>query len=164
MIRWKTCLHEAAHVVAASVLLNDERVAAVVFSGGGLAFIDVPDPLRTVDQALAIAAGTAAESLAETNAPPQAEPATAAAVRVDVPKERSAHAVLMSDLKAARPDAERIAAWCIMGHPNDPDRWKSRYVWIHHEASLFVRNHATEIVKIASRLYTGGIVTLNKET
>ena len=163
-VRWQVCLHESGHVVAASVLLNDERGAAVVFSGGGLAFIDVPDPLCTFNQAMAIAAGHAAESLAETNAPPQETPAPAAVVREDAPKGQSAHATLMADLKASRPDADRIAAWCILNHPKDPDRWKSRYVWLHREAGLFVRNHAAEIVNLASRLYAGGIVTLNKET
>jgi hypothetical protein len=158
MNRWRTCLHEAGHVVAARVLLKDAGAAAVVLDAGGLAYIDVPDLLLTCDHALAVAAGPAAESLADVYTPPTEAPDPAAVVSGDAPASKSLHASFAADLRAGASDAVRLARWCCERCPNEPDRWARRHVWITHEAGFFVRNHAQEIASIATRLYARGIV------
>jgi len=70
--RWKTCLHEAGHAVAGRHLLKRATGAAVFGNGSGVANLgngaDVPVSFR---EAMAAAAGEAAESLADKYAPPE---------------------------------------------------------------------------------------------
>lgn len=157
MTRWKTCVHEGGHMTAAAVLLGDTASAAVVLASGGLAYIDTPDPLRTFPQALAVAVGPAAESLADVHPAPEAEPTPAPLVRADAPPEQSAHAALTAELRAGQPDAARLARWCCECCPHEPQRWARRHAWIQREARRFVQDHAQEIVTVATRLYARGV-------
>lgn len=163
MTRWRTSCHEAGHLVAAAVMLKDTTGVAVVLASGGLAFIDTPDPLRTFNEALAVAAGPAAEALADVHPAPETEPTPAPLVQADAPPQQSAHASFTADLRAGQPDAIRLARWCCESCPDSPDRWVRRHAWIHREAGFFIRDHAQEIVSVATRLYVRGVFTLRRQ-
>lgn len=157
--RWRTCLHEAGHAVAASRLLK--RVAtAVVFDGHrGAAYYDRNYPaLRTFDEALATAAGHEAESLADRHDTPEIEPGPA--LEVAYPEQAKP---LIAQIGQSVPDAVAIARWCIAGIEAQPERWANRFYWLHREARIFVARHREEIVKTATVLFGRGITTLPAE-
>ena len=133
--RWKTCLHEAGHAVAGFRLLKRTVKAAVYEAGVGAAYLDIEAAIpRTFEEALAIAAGPAAEELAEHHAPPQVSPPP--------PPLTSTHphviAPLVAQLRQSPRDAVAIAHWCIGGIEEAPERWTNRFHWIRREAGLFV--------------------------
>jgi hypothetical protein len=155
-IRWRVCIHEAGHAVAGRQLLKC-TVRTVVFDDGiGAADIGIDTTaLRTFEEALAVAAGPAAEFLAEKCAPPQVPPS--APLETLYP-ERALP--LKAQLQKAPSDAVAIARWCIRGIEKEPDRWANRFHWIHREARIFVARHHQEIVEVATDLFTERILTL----
>jgi len=161
--RWRASLHEAGHLVAACHLLDDKTASAVVLDAGGLAYIDVADPLRTFDQAVAVAAGQAAASLAGNHAPPTERPEPVPLVLPHLPANESDYAAIAADLRAGEPDAERVARWCTRGCPADPGRWARRYTWVHYTADCLVRDYVAEIIEHARRLFLTGRTTLSQE-
>ena len=68
--QWRTCLHEAGHAVAGWVLLGDTARAVVFDDGCGAAYIGGEAGVDSFERVLIAAAGPAAESLAEQQAPP----------------------------------------------------------------------------------------------
>jgi hypothetical protein len=72
-------------------------------------------------------------------------------------------AALKKGLRESLPDASAIARWCTAGVEGQPERWVSRFHWIHREARLFVAAHREQIVQTAAILYARGIVTLPAE-
>jgi hypothetical protein len=159
MFRWRTCLHEAGHAIAGR-RLSDRVVRAIVFddnSGGAYINSERAIPV-TFDEALAIAAGREAESLAGKYDPPQAPP--------EAPlEEKHPEAVkdLKEQLRASLPDARAIAYWCVGGVEEQPERWVNRFHWIRHEAWLFVAGYQRQIVEAATGLFVRGIITLPAE-
>jgi hypothetical protein len=159
--RWETALHEAGHVVAGTLLLRDTKCGAVVLeSAGGMAFINVSEPLRTFNEALAIAAGSAAGELADRYPVPATEPAPVPAVRKDASPHQTSYPALSA--MPSIPDSVRLARWCCEQCPDEPDRWAKRHVWIQREAEFFVRDHAQEIVAFATQLYVHGFFTQSR--
>ncbi len=157
--RWKTAIHEGGHAVAGAILNGGcELTGAVVLEAGGLAFIDAPDPLGSFEQALAVAAGPAAEALSERYAPPRSRPRPSAVVSGDAPSRQSCHAALTADLRAAVTDAVRLARWCCESCPDEPERWVSRRYWVQREAEILVRRNAGRIVRAAEILYRSGVL------
>lgn len=155
--RWRVCLHEAGHAVAGRLVLK-RGVRAVVYDDNvGGAYVDVSIP-RTFEEALVIAAGPAAESLVEKYPAPEVPPPPALKTTY-----RKTTAPLMADLRQSPSDAAAIARWCIGGVEGQPERWSSRFYWIHREADLFVTRHQGEIVDAATGLYQRGIVTLEAD-
>ena len=157
--RWRTCLHEAGHAVAGQALSTRPVKAAVYDDNLGAAYLDFSGVPRTFEEALAVAAGPAAEELAELHAPPQATPPVALAVAYP---ERTGP--LMAQLRESLSDTVAIARWCIGGIENQPDRWAKRPCWIHREARFFVSQHQHEIVEVAKRLFGTGLATLPVES
>ena len=157
--RWKTSLHEAGHAVAGRVAMKRTVRAAVYEAGIGAAYLDIESVPRTFEEALAVAAGPAAEALAENHMPPQASPPP--------PPLTTTHAYavapLVAQLRWSPRDAVAIARWCIRGIEDQPDRWAKRFYWIRREADIFVARHRQEIVDVAADLYEQGIVTLEAE-
>ncbi len=157
--RWKTCVHEAGHAVAGRVMLKRTVKAAVYDAHHGAAYLGRDDATpRTFEEALAVAAGQAAEVLADGHAPPQESPPPP--LTMTYPE---AVAPLMAQLRQSPRDSVSLARWCIRGIEDQPERWTKRFYWIRHEADLFVARHREEIVAIASQLYERGIVTLEAE-
>ncbi len=155
--RWKTCLHEAGHAVAGRRLLKRTVTAAVYEDDMGAAYLGAEDAIpRTFEEALSIAAGPAAEALADVHAVPQVSP-PAPALTVTYPESATP---LVAQLRQSPPDHVAIARWCIGGVENQTERWANRFHWIHREAELFVARHQQEIVDAAEGLYTDGIITL----
>jgi len=161
--RWQVAVHEAGHLVAAEVVLNDKGGAVIVDVNGGTegqACVDVGNPPRSFKEALAIAAGMEAERLAGFYDAPTLPPKSVHTVRpvaMDVPQERSSHASIVPSTNSGPSDAERIARWCCEHHPYKPEVWVSRYHWAHCTARLFVRKHARAILDAARELYLTGV-------
>ena len=156
--RWRVCLHEAGHAVAARRLLHCTAKAMIYEDGFGAAYYGNGCIPKTFDDVLAIAAGPAAESLFEQFAPPTFAPAPP--VQVTYPE---AGSELRAQLRESVPDAKAIARWCIAGIEKQPERWVNRYYWIGREASLLVVRYAQEIVETATGLFAHGIITLPAE-
>ena len=157
--RWRTCLHEAGHAVAGRALLGD-TARAVVFGDdcGGAYLGSDASALATFEQALAVAAGPAAEMLASRYTPPDGAPAKALETAYGEPA-----AALRKELRESPTDAAAVARWCIAGVEDQPERWVNRFHWIHREARLFVAGHRDQVVETAAALYGRGIVTLPAE-
>lgn len=157
--RWRVCMHEAGHAVAGRAALK-RAVRAVVYDDNvGAAYLGIADASpRTFEEALAVAAGPAAEALADKYVPPQVPPPVALeAAYPELAKP------LIAQLRQSPSDAVAIARWCIRGVEKQPERWANRYNWIHREARIFVARHQQEIVDIATGLFTRGIMTLPVE-
>lgn len=159
LARWRLCLHEAGHAVAGRVLLSNTARAVVFDDGCGAAYMgDDRTGADGFERVLAIAAGPAAESLADRYTPPESAPAPA--LEATCPE---LAAELKRDLGQWPTDEQRIARWCIAWIEDQPERWVNRFHWIHHEARLFVAAHEGQIVQTAAVLYGRGIVTLPAE-
>ncbi|HOI54183.1 MAG TPA: hypothetical protein PLP01_02935 [Phycisphaerae bacterium] len=160
LARWRLCLHEAGHAVAGRVLLGNTARAVVFDDGCGAAYMG-NDRTGTdgFERVLAIAAGPAAESLADRYTPPESAPAPA--LEATYPE---LAAELKRDLGQWPSDEQRIARWCIAWIEDQPERWVNRFHWIHHEARLLVAAHEGQIVQTAAVLYGRGIVTLPADT
>jgi hypothetical protein len=157
--RWKTCLHEAGHVVSGKVLLKHTSRAIVFGDGGGVADVGGEGGVPFLfEDALTTAAGGAAESLADLHPVPDLPlPVPLEVVYPDVvePKRLAVRKMMTDEVAVAR--------WCIAGIETQPDRWANRFHWIRREARLFVARHQREIVEVATVLFGRGIVTLPAE-
>jgi hypothetical protein len=153
-------LGAAGHAVAGRHLLRRTARAVVFDDPCGLADLGgnggVPASFL---EALAVAAGPAAEALADLNAPHEAPlplPLEVAYAEQVKP--------LREKLQHCMPDHIALARWCIGGIEKQPDRWANRHNWIHREARIFVARNREEIVEIARRLFPNGLATLSVET
>ena len=159
-------LHEAGHAIAALILLDAAEVVAYVEDDRGHAHIHTSHPPANFGEAVAIAAGPAAEALApwvDLGPPPIAggsrragEPATMAeAIAFD------AERTVARSIDWTPTDAERIAAWCTGSAwlAEHPDEWAERHRDVQRAAQRFVREHRSAIVDLAQRLYCNGIAT-----
>jgi hypothetical protein len=106
-------------------------------------------------EAMATAAGKAAESLARKCAPPQ--------VPLPVPLETAypeAAGPLMDRVTGLMTDDTAIARWCIEGREGEAHMWARRHDWVRAAAEDFVAEHQQEIVEVAERLFGRGIMTI----
>jgi hypothetical protein len=150
-------MHEAGHAVTGRVAMK-RAVRAVVYDDNvGVAYLAIDGAIpRRFEEAVAVAAGPAAEALADLHTPPEESPPSPPLAATHP------HAVapLVAQLRQSPSDAAAIAQWCIRGIENEPERWTKRFYWIHREAQIFVARHRREIVDVATGLFTCGIVTL----
>ena len=154
--RWRVCIHEAGHAVAGHQLLKCTARTVVFDNGVGAADIGVDTTdLRTFEEVLAVAAGPAAEFLAEKCALPDVPPF--APLETLYPTNAIP---LKAQLQKSPSDAVSIARWCIRGIEQQPDRWANRFHWIHREARILVARHQQEIVELATDLFAKGLTTL----
>jgi hypothetical protein len=153
--RWKTCLHEAGHVVAAKRLLGHATGAVVFDDGSGAAYVGGEEAPVGFKDARVRAAGPAAEKLADQYPPPD--------MPVPVPLE-VAYPETAGPLKAEIPtllsDAEIIARWCIQGHEAEPNLWTLRHGFVTTSAEDYLAEHQQEVVEIATVLFGRGILVL----
>ena len=155
--RWRCSLHEAGHLVVGLVLSPPAKrglVGAVVLDGGGgLAY--APLGLRSIDEMTMVAAGKAAEKLAERVKPPGPAPRAGAL-------ERTVSGTVVADVKADCAagvlDHVTLARWSIQGVEDHPGQWMKRHSLVHYHAGLLVNEHAIRIVRGADILYATGIL------
>jgi hypothetical protein len=154
--RWRVSLHEAGHAVAGRHLLRRTARAVVFDDPCGLADLGGEGAVpASFAEALATAAGPAAEVLAEHHAPPESP----LAVPLEVTYAEEVKP-LREKVSRCMPDHIAVARWCIGGIEKQPDRWAKRYNWVHREARILVARHRQEIVEPARRLFERGLVTL----
>jgi len=157
--RWRTCLHEAGHAVVGRVLLGHTTRAAVFEDGWGVADVGDGGGVPTSPEAaITVAAGPAAEALADRFPPPEA-----AQVQPSPPLEArypDRAASLKADLRTTMLDDVAIARWCIAGFESRPLRWTRQYEWVYQQADALIRRRRREIVSVAKRLFAEGLATL----
>lgn len=158
--RWRIRLHEAGHAVAGYRLANQKVLAVVFDSNHGAAYPDgYEGHVVTVEDAIFIAAGQAAESLAHSYPEPRVEPAAPLATTYP-----EVAAVLMNQIRAESvSDAVILAQWAIRHVEDRPHRWARNYYLLVNKAEAFVREHQQEIVEVAAGLYARGIITLQAD-
>lgn len=158
--RWRTCLHEAGHAVAALGLLGAERAGAVIWRGGGAADVggdDGADP-PSFRSAVVAAAGRHAERLAIECPAPRSRPAKLER-RPDTARTM---ARLSSEAAAALSDDDAIRAWSMAGPGLDWRQWRRRLVTTHWAARQFVREHQVAIIETARELYRRGVISIER--
>lgn len=132
---WFTCCHEAAHVVAALILLNAPSVMACVFDGReGASLLPRSAGLK---RAIVISAGEAGSALARRHLPPSFHPMF---FECDA----------ACDFATSQPTDEVLLAECC-GKACTPSRKAIR-----RRAKQFVRDHERQILKVATWLYANG--------
>lgn len=165
--RWKTALHEAAHVCAARALngWNTSTDAKVSESGRGVA--SMPFGLTPFNSAAVSAAGIYGEKLAaifpapaRRRRPPMPPPGfTAARIRAEAAKE-SAEKAAREGYARGNNDDEQIARFCISLHPESPDEWRMAFDRVHATARQAVWEHQAEIQRLALKLFHSGYVEI----
>ena len=159
--RWQTALHEAGHGVAAIVLHGQCRGLALYVDGGGLAAFD---GLNGNPLAYAIAAGPAAERLAERIPMPTETPAELKLLTVDELESLPICATapfLAAQMarevrKGSDSDDVSLANWAIAGAASSPGSWAGKVAHAHRMAKMIVTRHTDAIVRVATKLLLTG--------
>lgn len=156
---WPLCLHEAAHAVAAVHLLDVPVARATIGAGWGVADTgaDTNDP-PTFRAAVVSACGSAAERLARLHPPPPRPPRTAEGIAPATARG------LAADVVTLPTDDDAVARWCLDANRQDWRTWRRRLLTVRWAARQFVNQHAHEIVAVARRLYSRGVVSIGRET
>jgi hypothetical protein len=151
---WHACLHEAAHLVSANVLLN-KAGTALVFADATGAAIAVGGVPASFKEAIVAAAGIYGDVMAVTHPPPtEGEP-----VPAEVADPQAAQQVLAVHGQGLS-DRQAVVQWCVQDHETEPKSWAERYEWVMSATEEFVEEHSQEILDIAAASFARGIVTL----
>jgi hypothetical protein len=161
--RWRIACHEAGHCIAA-LELGGTCNGAVLTAAGGQAFVD---GLYADRQAFMVAAGPAAESIADRYEPPAAvsvvSPAELASASLQDVDRDLATACSFADLeslpRSAASDSHKLALWSITGREEEPESWAGRVAFAKRVAAEIVNKNARAIVEIAKSLYVAGRLT-----
>ncbi len=166
---WRTCLHEAAHVVVARALnyWNTSVSARVDFIEGGGAAI-MPRGLSHSGEAAATAAGQYGGKLIRFFPAPRRRPIrlppkdTTEAKRARALREVQAEAarLLRKQALTTGSDEKQVARFCIYFNLTDPKDWTWRFRRIHATARLEVWRHRHEIRKAAVTLFHEGEIVI----
>ena len=165
--KWRSCLHECAHVLAGVLLLKRTSRALVFSGGGGVADIGGTSAVPQCEgEAIAAAVGEIAGLLSAKHPPPEVPEVAGVegggmlpCVDVERP-EAAARIVAAMDSKESLSDEEAVARWCILGCETRPYRWRRRYEWVVDRSHEFVSSHEREIVGLARKLFVWGSLTL----
>jgi len=160
-MRWKTAIHEAGHCITAIILGGQCHRLAIHHTGGGIAFVTGLSPF---DHAVMVAAASEAETLLADSPPPEREPSPES---FDVPDpiseltatEKLEHIAAKHPVNKSPTDEHCIAQFCIRGLESEPERWAQRYHLIHHIAAQVVRDHRDAILRVATELFTRGVLS-----
>lgn len=156
--RWTVAIHESGHIVAGYVLGATLYSAEIVNHCGAASY----NGLCRFDDAMAIAAGPAAEEAFADVPPPATDPAP-----VDLPQlaqRRAAGAPPHSTILATNPlgiwvsDARRLAEWATYGIEDEPERWAGRVYASRVYGDRIVRDHAELVLKVARELFHRGLL------
>tara|TARA_R110002049_G_scaffold47902_1_gene138362 strand:- start:53790 stop:54344 length:555 start_codon:yes stop_codon:yes gene_type:complete len=158
--RWLVSCHEAGHAIAALELGGETNGVILTGNGGGMA---LSDDLHGDREAFVVAAGPAAEYLAEHHDAPDAPittPDQVAATDIPADSHRDFATVCMfADLPTPRssmPDDVRIARWAIAGRESDPDCWAERVDFAKYVAAKIINANTDRIVAVARQLFVRG--------
>jgi len=153
---WRVALHESGHLLAAVALCGRRNVKAVLHpAGGGEADIQIGAIPRSLPEAVALAAGQAAESLADAHPAPPLTP-------FDAPLWPSTLAALTGSptpppaLPIVWSDSAGIGFWAVQRYLHHPDRWADEAQYVRGQADAFCRRNAARIVEVATELYANG--------
>lgn len=160
--RWSTACHEAGHGVA-SLALGGQCNGLLLHVDGGAAFVD---GLFQDREAYMIAAGPAAERLANEFDVPACEPIPLDEVASNPPTEGDrtfAQWTTVANVpgvnRGSVSDERNLALWAITGRESEPDTWTRRLALARHVADQIVQQNATAIVRIATALFQKGALT-----
>lgn len=152
--RWTTALHESGHAVAA-IALGGRCCGLVLFDdASGQAHLS---ELLSDREAFSIAAGQAAEQLAEIHAAPECSltvavetlPQTSEFLCTQLAKGEDVHNEFVSDSRL-------LALWAIQGLEDQPESWAGRVAHAHRIAAEIVERNAAAIVRVAESLFVCG--------
>lgn len=154
--RWKTAIHESGHALAA-IVLGGKCLGIVLYpDGGGQTHFT---ELLGDREAFAIAAGQAAERLAQSYAAPECLPTA----EIETVHLRESSPFLACQLskgsdvhKEFVSDDRYIALWAIGGNESEPERWVARVAHAHRVAVQIVETNAAAIVRVAAELFVRG--------
>ncbi len=159
--RWRVCMHEAAHAVAARSLNTwDCKASATIRADGGGGAAVLPAGLSAFDCAVAVAAGGHAEALGfdapkrrRRTAMPQGFTVESVRSRAGRDVQSAAAVKMHHEAMASGTDGERIAMYCVSLHPSEPDEWVAAHGRIHVEARRVVWLLRHEIKRVALTLF-----------
>jgi len=158
--RWRISLHEAGHAVAARRLLNDNHILALLKPGGGGVALCGNGGCDSVEDAIMLNCGGAAESLRFCFAPPELTE-----TELSARTEARATGARLAEKNEQRNDEEesdwdKIRAWFKTLLPGEQDALDEQ---IDAGTLNFVRLHADEIVEVAWRIFCDGYTILDHE-
>jgi hypothetical protein len=161
--RWKIALHESGHAVSA--IVRGGRCDGVALLDDDSGLCQTGELLGNRD-AYCIAAGPAAERLAEEYPAPDCTPPESRTLTVDeieqLPLFDTARLVACQMAKTAdtrrkfSSDDRLLAEWAISGNESDPESWAGRVAYAHEMAAEIVRHNAATIARIAEQLFVRG--------
>ena len=154
--RWKVALHEAGHLVVACITSKRYFAGAQILFNECAPCAYLPEQDDDFLSAAAVAAGRAAEALAEQHDPPwvpmyRGKP-------LPEFRTRAVRKALTSDRRTSMPDPVFLARWAIAHVEDEPLRWAQRLRWIYRVAEHYVGEHAAAVLALARILYVQGIV------
>lgn len=148
--RWRLAVHEAGHAVAVVHLLGVPSTAAIAGEKhNGVTFYKATAGAAAFREAVVAAVGACAGRLAAKHRRPGV-PEISTSGLADA---------LSDEALPGTDDEDYLRAWCC----TDPLNWRrirERLLTVRWAARCFVREHADEIVEVAKRLWTDGVVTL----
>lgn len=145
--------------MAALHLLDANVARAALGAGWGVADTGGGDhDPPTFRGAVVSACGSAGERLARQYPPP---PLPARTVESIAPATAGRMAAHVAGLPS---DDDAVAAWCLDADRLDWRTWRCRLVTVKWAARRFVNEHAHEIVAVARRLYSCGVVSIGRDT
>ena len=172
--KWKTALHEAAHMQVALLLTHDllrPAVSATLLSEGRTSGIAAcAGQLTPFAKATMAAAGSYGGKLVDQWPRPRSHYRKKQLLERQL--EQSAKGELTAEsvrkvfagFKGGPSDAEIVANFCTSFEPDNPKDWAKRYKRVHAKARLTVYNHRAAIREIATELYLTGIYHRGAET
>jgi len=159
---WALCLHEAGHA-AAIIALGGKFVQAAVLEACGVTEFVLAS--GSVERCFQVAAGPAAEKLAEIFPVPPGQPGKAEFLR-SIEAEHGENNPIRAELdrkfEETPSDDRQVALWSITGHEADDWSWLERSRWARYHADAIVHQKAATIVRIATELWTAGFVTADR--
>ena len=172
--KWRTALHEAAHLQTA-ILLTHELLrpavsATLVDEGATSGIASCAGQLTPFNEAVMTAAGNYGSKLV--NEWPRPRSHYRKRQLLERQLEQSARGELTAEsvrkvfenFKGGPSDAEIVAKYCTAFEPNNPSDWALRYEQVHKKARLLVWTHREAIRAIATELFLTGLYHREAET
>ncbi|MFA7174748.1 MAG: hypothetical protein WC340_15325 [Kiritimatiellia bacterium] len=172
--KWRTALHEAAHLQTALLLTHDLLRPAVsatlVVEGATSGIASCAGQLTPFNEAVMTAAGTYGGKLVNEWPRPRSHYRKKQLIERQLKQsangELTAESVrkVFQNYKGGPSDAESVAKFCTSFEPDNPGDWMKRYKRVHAKARLLVWTHRQTIRTIATELYLTGIYHREAET
>jgi hypothetical protein len=171
---WRVALHEAGHAVCAEALGAKAQDAVMLLSGDHMRnFHDgcnlwsahgrasYGQAVGEFPTAIIAAAGQAAESLADAYPPPPMPKPTQEAAKVEAPR-TTEHIEAVEGMRPGQlrilHDDHVIALYAINRDLKNPETWAPAVARVRGEALLIVKQHAVDVVRVATALLQQGYI------